>query len=51
MTTKDRTPDPMTLKSNFTVECGSESEANPQYNYETNNRFWISDRGEDKPAA
>ena len=29
----------MTLKSNFSVECGLESEANPQYNYETNNAF------------
>jgi hypothetical protein len=39
VTTKDRAADPMTLKSNFTVECGSEAEANPQYNYETNNAF------------
>ena len=39
VTTKDRTPNPMTVKSNFSVECGLESEANPQYNYETNNAF------------
>lgn len=39
VTTKDRTPNPMTVKSNFSVECGLESEANPQYNYEINNAF------------
>ena len=49
-TTKDRTEDPLKLKSNFTVECGSESEANPQYNYETQNAFGSAIEGEDKPA-
>jgi hypothetical protein len=38
-TTKNQAPDQMTLKSNFSVECGLESEANPQYNYEINNAF------------
>jgi len=37
--TKNQAPDQMTLKSNFSVECGLESEANPQYNYEINNAF------------
>ena len=46
MTTKDRTADPMTLKSKFTAECGSEAEANPQYNYETNNAFGSAVDGE-----
>ena len=41
----------MKLKSNFTVECGSESDANPQYNYETNNSFGSAIEGEDKPAV
>ena len=50
VTTKDRTADPMTLKSKFTVECGSESEANPQYNSETNNAFGSAIEGEDQPA-
>ena len=50
--TKDeRAPDPMKLKSNFTVECGSEAEANPQYNFETNNSFGSAIVGEDKPAV
>ena len=45
--TKDeRAEDPMKLKSNFTVECGSESDANPQYNYETNNAFGSAVDGE-----
>ena len=38
-TTKNQASDQMTLKSNFSVECGLESEANPQYNYEINNAF------------
>ena len=46
VTTKDRTPNPMTVKSNFSVECGLESEANPQYNYETNNAFGSAVEGE-----
>ena len=46
VTTKDRTADPMTLKSKFTAECGSEAEANPQYNYETNNAFGSAVDGE-----
>ena len=50
-TKEERAPDPMKLKSNFTVECGSESEANPQYNYETNNSFGSAIEGEDKPAV
>ena len=50
VTTKDRTADPMTLKSKCTVECGSESEANPQYNSETNNAFGSAIEGEDQPA-
>ena len=50
--TKDeRADDPMKLKSNFTVECGSEAEANPQYNFETNNSFGSAIVGEDKPAV
>ncbi|MDA9780259.1 hypothetical protein N9B84_04900 [Amylibacter sp.] len=50
VTTKDRTEDPMTLKGKFTVECGSESEANPKYNSETNNAFGSAIEGEDQPA-
>jgi len=46
VTTKDRTAEPMTLKSKFTAECGSEAEANPQYNYETNNAFGSAVDGE-----
>ena len=38
-TTKNQASDQMTLKSNFSVECGLESEANHQYNYEINNAF------------
>ncbi|MDB4149388.1 hypothetical protein N9585_02835 [Amylibacter sp.] len=50
-TKEERALDPMKLKSNFTVECGSESDANPQYNYETNNSFGSAIEGEDKPAV
>ena len=50
-TKEERAPDPMKLKSNFTVECGSEAEANPQYNFETNNSFGSAIEGEDKPAV
>ena len=46
VTTKDRTQNPLTLKSKFTAECGSEAEANPQYNYETNNAFGSAVEGE-----
>jgi len=41
----------MESRSTFTATCGTESEANPVYNFELSNSFASAVSGEDKPAV